>query len=523
MRDMRITNFFNQIRAMLLKKRWLLSLILLFLVSIIVLTTGCGGGTGDDPLPNPLGPKASSWETNIVKVQAAINADPKANWVAGETWITREFANLEDANVLLGALPVEIPANILYRRYSQISTSSGTNSLASNKPSLFSWLEKDGTNWMTPVKAQGQYGTCVAFACCGALEAAIKIAKNDSTLSIDLSEWYLWYKMTNGKNPVSDGWSNSKASEFLKTSGTVEESIMPYSLVRLYPNFTEPAGNSQKYTLKVWDWAIGDENIKTALLNGPVVSAIKIYSDFYSYNGGVYRHVWGDLRGGHAIVIVGYNDVEQYWICKNSWRGEGWGEKGYFRIAYGDASFYSTAYALTYTPNIINNTPLSILSFTPVENQINTPVTTTVSVIFDKAVLPSTINATTFILASGATSISGSISLSDDGTTASFAPTNTLSYESLITVTLNVGIKDLAGNSLVAKKQWSFTTVKEADTIAPSIVSVVPTENLTDVAVASTIQVNFSEKIDASSVNSATFKVSSGTTVLSGSISYGVD
>ncbi|NDG26961.1 MAG: hypothetical protein EB120_07290 [Proteobacteria bacterium] len=41
--------------------------------------------------------------------------------------------------------------------------------------------------------------------------------------------------------------------------------------------------------------------------------------------------------GGHAITLIGYDDSAKAWIVRNSW-GEDWGEKGYFRIAYDDAS-----------------------------------------------------------------------------------------------------------------------------------------------------------------------------------------
>ena len=62
-----------------------------------------------------------------------------------------------------------------------------------------------------------------------------------------------------------------------------------------------------------------------------------VYTDFYSYIGGIYKYVTGKLEGGHAILIVGYDDASQYFIVKNSW-GDGWGESGYFRIAYSELS-----------------------------------------------------------------------------------------------------------------------------------------------------------------------------------------
>lgn len=39
--------------------------------------------------------------------------------------------------------------------------------------------------------------------------------------------------------------------------------------------------------------------------------------------------------GGHAVEIIGYDDVAKAFIVKNSW-GAGWGESGFFRIAYSE-------------------------------------------------------------------------------------------------------------------------------------------------------------------------------------------
>jgi len=73
---------------------------------------------------------------------------------------------------------------------------------------------------------------------------------------------------------------------------------------------------------------------------GPLVACYTVYDDFYAYRGGIYSHVTGNVVGGHCVCCVGYNDAEGYWICKNSW-GVGFGERGYFRIAYGQCGLDS--------------------------------------------------------------------------------------------------------------------------------------------------------------------------------------
>jgi hypothetical protein len=67
---------------------------------------------------------------------------------------------------------------------------------------------------------------------------------------------------------------------------------------------------------------------------------MEVYSDFFSYASGIYTHTSGVDEGGHAILIVGYTDDSTvpgggYFSVKNSW-GTGWGEKGFFRIAYSE-------------------------------------------------------------------------------------------------------------------------------------------------------------------------------------------
>ncbi|MEM2934904.1 MAG: C1 family peptidase, partial [Candidatus Thermoplasmatota archaeon] len=49
---------------------------------------------------------------------------------------------------------------------------------------------------------------------------------------------------------------------------------------------------------------------------------------------------------GHLITLVGYDDMEQCWICKNSW-GKNWGEEGWVRISYDANLFINNCYGGT--------------------------------------------------------------------------------------------------------------------------------------------------------------------------------
>jgi hypothetical protein len=77
--------------------------------------------------------------------------------------------------------------------------------------------------------------------------------------------------------------------------------------------------------------------LKPAIMVQPLLCSMQVYDDFRYYTGGVYQHVSGDYLGGHAVVIVGWDDSSGCWICKNSW-DTNWGEEGYFRIKWEDCS-----------------------------------------------------------------------------------------------------------------------------------------------------------------------------------------
>ncbi len=208
---------------------------------------------------------------------------------------------------------------------------------AAGLPTHFDWRSSSGYNWMTPVKNQASCGSCVAFAAVGATEGQLKIRVNNPSWNPDLSEQHLF---SCGGGLCGWGWYISSALNRLRDYGTPDEACSPYQSGdggdRSCPTTCSDGSEWQPraYKISSWNWiATSPSSIQAALMNGPLVAAFDVYTDFFYYTGGIYRHTWGVLEGGHAIVIVGYDSNEQYWIVKNSWGN--WGESGYFRIAFG--------------------------------------------------------------------------------------------------------------------------------------------------------------------------------------------
>ena len=82
---------------------------------------------------------------------------------------------------------------------------------------------------------------------------------------------------------------------------------------------------------------------------GPLAARYTVYDDFFVYwrggADGVYTYVSGDMAGGHVVAVVGYDDAQSCWICKNSW-GPTQGNDGCFRIGYGECGIDSRMYLI---------------------------------------------------------------------------------------------------------------------------------------------------------------------------------
>jgi hypothetical protein len=133
--------------------------------------------------------------------------------------------------------------------------------------------------------------------------------------------------------------------------GAVLEECMPY-----HEMDTDPCIQDSCEVVEALDsyYYVGDtvDDLKTALLSGPVAVAMAVCGGFSAYAGGCYEDVCTEIN--HGVTLVGWDDTmcggEGAWIVKNSW-GPDWGDDGYIYMKYGTCSVGYGAAALNYTPD----------------------------------------------------------------------------------------------------------------------------------------------------------------------------
>jgi C1A family cysteine protease len=206
-------------------------------------------------------------------------------------------------------------------------------------PTSFDWRDQAGVSYLGGVAAQGECGSCVSFAAVSTLEAQLNIACGTPDRAFALSRQYFF---SCGGGNCSSGWKISDAVAYLEDHGVPDEACLPYAAGEgtdvACDSACDDATNRRVRGVDIERPTVGYVDvpaIKQALLRGPLLANMILFEDLEFYAGGVYRQTTGRQLGSHAIVLVGWNDAEQAWIARNSW-GEGWGEQGYFRIAWDD-------------------------------------------------------------------------------------------------------------------------------------------------------------------------------------------
>jgi C1A family cysteine protease len=191
-----------------------------------------------------------------------------------------------------------------------------------------------------PVYDQGQLGSCTGNAWAGLVEFLLK---KQGLSDFTPSRLFIYYneRVLEDDTAQDAGASISDGANVVSKEGCPHENLWPYNI----DAFAEkPPQNVYHDGLSHLAFGVQQvqQNLaamKEVLASGlPIVVGFTVYESFESdqvTKTGIVpmpgHHE--QVLGGHAVVVVGYDDSQSRFIVRNSW-GTQWGQEGYFLMPY---------------------------------------------------------------------------------------------------------------------------------------------------------------------------------------------
>jgi C1A family cysteine protease len=195
-----------------------------------------------------------------------------------------------------------------------------------------------------PVFDQGSLGSCTA-------NAGVAARLMLDNLNANLSRLDLYYNERLIENTINEdsGANMRDIGNAISKYGICEETYFPYDVTKFTNKPTDVANtNGLKYKIKSYYSVKTTDDIKNVLAvkQQPVLIGMAVYSSFESdavAKTGIVPlpKKKEQILGGHAVLVVGYDNVKKWFIVRNSW-GSSWGDKGYFYLPY---TYFTKGYA----------------------------------------------------------------------------------------------------------------------------------------------------------------------------------
>ncbi|XP_006647791.2 cysteine protease XCP2-like [Oryza brachyantha] len=329
-----------------------LSMLFLFLCFVACVATAShhdpsvvGYSQEDLALPNKLVDLFTSWSVKHRKIYGSPKEKVKryeifkqnlkhiveTNRRNGSYWLgLNQFADIAHEEFKSSYLGLK---SRLARRDAQPHASASTTfryENAINLPWAVDWRKKGA---VTPVKNQGECGSCWAFSTVAAVEGINQIVTGKL---ISLSEQELMDCDNTFNHGCGGGLMDFAFAYIMGNQGIHTEEDYPYLMEEGYCREKQP--HSKVVTITGYEDVPenSEASLLKALAHQPVSVGIAAGSrDFQFYKGGIFDGECG-VRLDHALTAVGYGSYygQDYIVMKNSW-GKKWGEQGYFRIRRG--------------------------------------------------------------------------------------------------------------------------------------------------------------------------------------------
>jgi fibronectin type 3 domain-containing protein len=237
------------------------------------------------------------------------------------------------ANAQQNALGLETTPEGLYRSFRAAKPNPSPGQTAAERARTTAGVDLSAF-FPTP-GYQGTLGSCVSWAVGYAVKSYqenIERGWGTNDESHVFSPSFIYNQASRGRN-VGTSFQDSFA--ILMNDGIATWRTMPYTLnPRVMPS-AEAFEEAPQYRAASFSRVnVGVSDLKLLLDRGQcVLVGMVVYANFQDYRGGVYRNLRGGAQGGHAMVLVGYDEERQAFKLINSWSTQ-WGEKGFCWIDY---------------------------------------------------------------------------------------------------------------------------------------------------------------------------------------------
>jgi len=202
-------------------------------------------------------------------------------------------------------------------------------------PTSFDWRDNGA---VTPVKDQGQCGSCWAFSAVENVESMWILAGKATNMTLKLSEQQVVDCDTSDGG--CDGGDTPTAYDYIISAGGIEsDQDYPYHATDGHCKF-----DAKKVTAKISQWKYATQRKDEQTLQQNLVSwgpmSICVDAEYWQYyESGVltaWQCAWINMLD-HCVDVIGYNSGAStpYWIVRNSW-STGWGVKGYIYLSMGE-------------------------------------------------------------------------------------------------------------------------------------------------------------------------------------------